>query len=716
MLLIRGDCAADDCINEPNDGGRRAGGALPVTDGMRLRILATRSSLFSSLQIAAAFACALGAVAIYVASLAESTDSFARGPAAAATVAPKSLASTAVPRATYQYVPVNWDEPAAPPKAQSQPAAALAPPANVAAPPEAPLRAPPAAAPPAKAESAPPVPPPSRANETLPVAPPRTEQVQLPVGDPALADKIQLTRTSDRISLTVRDAPLSAVLGLVAKQHGLNIITGDDASQSVSLTLENVPLETALDAVLSVHGYTWSMQQNILVVSKLDATKKSGPMIQGRLVRVFGLNYVSATDVDKIVKGLLSPVGQSFIVLASPTDQRRTSEQIVVEDVPHYMQRIEDYIREIDQPPKQVIVEAHVLQISLKDDCRHGVNFDQLLRLGKAGLTLETKGFASETASPATTLRLDGGDLNFLIEALKTTTDAKTLASPKVTVLNGQEARIQVGGQIGYKVTTTTQTSTMESVNFLDVGVILRVTPIITEDGQVLLSVKPQVSEGGISATTNLPESKTTEVETKIMLADGEAIVIGGLIKETDVETQHRTAYLSDIPYLGRLFQRRTVNRERNEIIITLVPRIVPCTPFCRQYNPQEIERAHTPLLTGPLHRVERTAWEPRFRDAINRPGCPPPPLEPFGPPPHCEVGPPTITPIEGLPPVQPTGPIQAAGPPPAVVYPNEPDAPAYIPPPPLEQSSRRQSSYAPSADAASQRDAGERSQRLPAH
>ena len=153
---------------------------------------------------------------------------------------------------------------------------------------------------------------------------------------------------------------------MIAQQHGLNIIAGDDVTVPISVSLTDVPLQDALDALLLVNGFTWSLQKNILVVSSINGERKSGPMVQGRRIKVFDLNYVSATDVDKVVKGLLSPVGQSFIVQTSPTDQRRTHEQIVVEDVPQYLDRVSDYIRSIDYQPRQVIVEANVLQVSLE--------------------------------------------------------------------------------------------------------------------------------------------------------------------------------------------------------------------------------------------------------------------------------------------------------------------------------------------------------------
>ena len=446
---------------------------------------------------------------------------------------------------------------------------------------------------------------------------------ELPIGDPALSEQVQISIDRDRLTLTARDAPLGAVLSLIAQQHGLNIICGEELSQKITVNLRAVPLTDAPDALLAINGFTWITQRNLLVVTSLAGVQKASPMIQGRVVHVFPLNYVGAADVDKAIKGLLSPVGQSFVSQTTPGDPRRTHEQVMVEDLPFYLDRIARYIQSIDCQPRQVLVEAHVLQVTLKDDCKHGVNFDQLLRVAGADVNLVTQGFANPSAMPASLIRIDGSDLGAVIEALKTTTDAKTLASPKVAVLNGQEARIQVGGQIGYLTTTTTETNAVQTVNFLSTGVILRVIPAITADRQVLLDVKPQVSTGRINPLTTLPESETTEVETKIMLADGEAVIIGGLIKELDSDVQSKIPWLGDIRYVGWMFRRRNMVRERSEVIIALLPRIIGDEPGCRQPNSAEVERSRTPLFSGPLNHIDRTDWEPLLPSASYLPRVP---------------------------------------------------------------------------------------------
>jgi hypothetical protein len=228
-------------------------------------------------------------------------------------------------------------------------------------------------------------------------------------------------------------------------------------------------------------------------------------------------------------------------------------------------------------------------------------------------------GFADPKAAQAFFFSVDRGDLKLLLEALATQTAAKTLASPKVLVINGQEAKIQIGQQLGFRVTTTTETSTLQNVNFLDVGVILKVTPRVTADNQVLMLVHPEVSKGQVNPLTGLPESDTTTVESSVMLPDGRGMVIGGLIQEKDTETQQKVPILGDLWLIGRLFQRHEIKKERQEIVIALVPRIVPSPLACDDRHSMEVLQAQTPLFEGPLDRVERP-WDAKLPDAVENP------------------------------------------------------------------------------------------------
>lgn len=464
--------------------------------------------------------------------------------------------------------------------------------------------------------------PPVFATEAVAAVPPEplppagsAERITLPLHRPP--ESIQVHMSGQLITLQARAASLQSVLSLLAEQLQLNLVAHGLESELVTVTLHDVPLDTVLQTILTAHGFTYHESHGVLVVSPRTKTD-SDPLQQGRQIMVFPLNYRSARELMPVVQQLLSPLGTVYAHEVQTGDVRLAHEQLAVEDQAIYLQRIHEYLIQADQPPAQVQVEAHILQVMLQDNCRHGVDFDQLLRLANSEINVQSLGYAN-AGGPGHLIRLRGTDLTSVLDLLQNTTDAKTLASPKVTVINGQESRMQVGGKIGYRLTTTTQTSTQESVNFLEYGVILTVTPNITQNGQIMMRVMPQVSTGRINQQTELPESETTEVETTVMLNDGEALIIGGLIKEADSETQSKLPILGNIKYIGRLFQRRSANRERSEVIITLLPRIVQnSVPVCEQ-DLECQQRAMTPLVMPDLSPVDRRHWEPTLPSALPR-------------------------------------------------------------------------------------------------
>jgi type II secretory pathway component GspD/PulD (secretin) len=266
-----------------------------------------------------------------------------------------------------------------------------------------------------------------------------------------------------------------------------------------------------------------------------------------------------------------------------------------------------------------VLIKANILQVDLKDDCRSGVNLEQLVSFSGNELKLSSVGLANSAASPASFLTLTGGSLDGLVELLKTTTDAKSLASTELLTVSGQEARIQSGQRLGFRVTTTTQTSSLESVEFIEVGVLLTVTPQVTRDGRILLRIQPKVSDGQVDPATGLPTEDTVEVATDLLLNNGQGLVIGGLIQEVDSNVQSKVPWLGDIPYAGVLFQKRQLIKARSEIIVTLIPHVMPYTPIEIAHNDQRMLRTQDPLLAPPLNRFPRP-YEPQLPDTFTNP------------------------------------------------------------------------------------------------
>lgn len=417
-----------------------------------------------------------------------------------------------------------------------------------------------------------------------------SEQDMVPIPRPTEPDEVELQGDTDHVSLVATEASLPRVLQMIADHHGLNLVLGPDVQGPVTVSIRSARMDEVLDAILNVSGFRWHRSGNLLYVTSTANSANLGREVQGRTLRVFPLDFIAATDVEAVANGLLTSGGKAFVTESDILDTRKTRELLVVEDVPEAIERIAEYIAQVDQAPRQVLIEAHVLQIALSEEEKHGINLRTLARVGGADVTVISKGFADESSPQGLAFRVNGNDLGGLLELIRTRTDSRTLASPKLTVVNHQEAKIQIGQRLSYNVATTTQTTTIQSVQFLEVGIVLTVQPIIAEDGQVLMTVLPKVSGGKINQTSGLPEEETTEVSTTVLLPNGGGMVIGGLIKEENVNNLAVVPGLSNIPILGKLFRRKGDLARRNEIIVALVAHVLPDVCSVRPHELRELQ------------------------------------------------------------------------------------------------------------------------------
>ncbi|MBM3251978.1 MAG: type II and III secretion system protein, partial [Candidatus Omnitrophica bacterium] len=196
--------------------------------------------------------------------------------------------------------------------------------------------------------------------------------------------------------------------------------------------------------------------------------------------------------------------------------------------------------------------------------------------------------FDVDTGTAGSSLTIGSANLSqysyyALIEALNSVGKTNTLSTPRITVLNNQEAKILVGTKEVYVSTSTTTSegvsTTAEAVTFVDVGVTLSVTPTINPDGFVTMKIRPEVSSTGTPYTTasgnQIPVVSTSEAETNVMVKDGSTIIIGGLIKDKIQDTVKKVPLLGDIPLIGLVFRSKDKTTTKTELAIFLTPRII---------------------------------------------------------------------------------------------------------------------------------------------
>ena len=262
------------------------------------------------------------------------------------------------------------------------------------------------------------------------------------------------------------------------------------------------------------------------------------------------------------------------------------SNKIFVSDTPRTIKEVGEIVKAFDQQHREVLIEAKILQVTLSNEHKLGIDWQGIVN-DYHDLTLQSDFdiLASNDKQGQLSIgTLDSDDYTLLIEALDTIGLTEILSSPSIAAVNNQEAKILVGSSEPYVTSTTTTpatgaTTTAESINFIEVGVKLYVTPTIHNDDFVTMKIKPEVSsvvENLITSSNNqIPVVDTSEAETTIMVKDGVTIVIGGLIEEEKRTTENRIPLLGKIPILKHAFGNETDSVGKKEIVIFLTPKII---------------------------------------------------------------------------------------------------------------------------------------------
>jgi general secretion pathway protein D len=250
----------------------------------------------------------------------------------------------------------------------------------------------------------------------------------------------------------------------------------------------------------------------------------------------------------------------------------------------------------LDAVPKQVLIEAKILKVTLNDNMTFGVDWKAIMTDGiiqtsglsnavLPGAAAGTAIIGSARTSPDPASGAKGTFANFVvgtgsssqialaIDALKSKTKVDTIATPKVLAVHGQKARVQVGGQQGYPVSTTIDGVTTQGIEWIETGTILEITPYIDDQGNILLNVKPSIKSATISA--GVPVVASTSVATWLLAKDEDTVFIAGLIESTDTKKKNGIPILGDLPILSYVFSSTEDINVKNELVILITPKII---------------------------------------------------------------------------------------------------------------------------------------------
>jgi type II secretory pathway component GspD/PulD (secretin) len=372
------------------------------------------------------------------------------------------------------------------------------------------------------------------------------------------------------VSLNFRESSLQEVFDILSRKDKVNIILGKGVTGNVSVNLYNISVKEAIYRVAESAGYAVEFRNGDYVVldRKDTGLDHFGGLTQLKTLKV---QYSDPQQVADILGKYLSRYGKVTPLLAR--------KMIVIEDTPEFVERATKLLIELDAQPKQILIEAKVLEVTLNDGELYGVDWSKVFGSSNSTTTtFGTNGLASGNAvngprQAGFFFGIANKNLELFLEAQATRNRVRTLSTPKLLAMENQESRVSIGDSTGFKVTTTINQVTTESIQFLESGVILRVTPSVDQLGRVLLKVHPEVSSASLNA--GIPSKKSTEVTTELLSEDGQAIFIGGLIKKVSRKDKTGVPILGDIPGIGRLFSSTTESVNNTETVIIITPKII---------------------------------------------------------------------------------------------------------------------------------------------
>jgi type IV pilus assembly protein PilQ len=431
---------------------------------------------------------------------------------------------------------------------------------------------------------------------------------------PEEEDRIKEERfpyTGEKLSLNFQDIEVRTVLQIIADFTGFNLVASDSVQGNITLRLKNVPWDQALDIVLKSQGLAKQLVGNVMMIGPADqiANRQKIEAEANRQVEEFAplrteflqIRYAKASDLLALIfseQSILSSRGSASV-------DARTN-MLIIHDTSSSIEAVRRAIKVLDVPVKQVLIEARIVVASTNVGENLGIRwgggygvlqnnnvitaggnlntisrFNNNIRALQAGEETEdidineasVVNLPVQAATSSFAFGLGTSDmlLDLELTAMESDGMAEIISQPRVITADGQTAKILAGSEIPYEQASSSGATT---ISFKEAVLKLEVTPQITPDDRILMDLiinKDAIGE----VINNIPTIDTNEVETQVLVNNGETIVLGGIFQSEEVTQVDKTPFFGDLPVIGRLFRRTTHTEDKSELLIFITPRLV---------------------------------------------------------------------------------------------------------------------------------------------
>ncbi|RRW37298.1 type IV pilus secretin PilQ [Ectopseudomonas oleovorans] len=424
--------------------------------------------------------------------------------------------------------------------------------------------------------------------------------------------------TGEKLSLNFQDIDVRSVLQLIADFTDLNLVASDTVAGNITLRLQNVPWDQALDLVLKTKGLDKRQVGNVLLVApadeiaarerqELESQKQIAELapLRRELIQV---NYAKATDMAKLFQSVTSADGTPDSRGSITVDDRTNS--IIAYQTQERLDELRRIVAQLDIPVRQVMIEARIVEANVDYDKALGVRWGGSVRNGRWDVSGKdgVQGFDEDTGGRSlfvgtdtvgnTTLedglaRLPFVDmgvqnstsgiaigylgsnvvLDLQLSAMEKTGNGEIVSQPKVVTSDKETAKILKGQEVPYQEASSSGATT---TSFKEAALALEVTPQITPDNRIIMEVKVTKDAPDFANLVNgVPPLNKNEVNAKVLVNDGETIVIGGVFSNTQTSAVEKVPFLGDLPFLGRVFRRDIIRDNKAELLVFITPRIM---------------------------------------------------------------------------------------------------------------------------------------------
>jgi type IV pilus assembly protein PilQ len=396
--------------------------------------------------------------------------------------------------------------------------------------------------------------------------------------------------TGEPISFDVKDADIKDVFRTISELTGLNIVVDPEVRGTVTVKLDNVPWDQALDLILKQNGLGYVLENNIMRIAttaKLQAEQSDrARLAEARQAAeptrtvIKKLSYTKANDIVPVLKSIMSKRGDIVVDVRTNT--------LIIREIPTYMPAVLQLIDNLDTATPQVMIEARIVETTKSLGRSLGINWGingvaDAAHGNTTGLVFPNSGSVGfnvplATGTPVGALRLaniiNSFNLDIALSAAENQGLLKIISSPKVAALTNTPALIQSGVQIPVQTNVNNTTT----VIYVDATLQLQVTPQITNEGTILLTLNVQKREPAVALNLALGQNVPLSIRQyrgEVLVRDGGTTVIGGIFQINDQDQNNMIPGLWKIPILGNLFKNKTRTEKHDELLIFVTPRIL---------------------------------------------------------------------------------------------------------------------------------------------